>query len=184
MLGIAAVTLIEPDDVHAAVERLRGEAAHVMGVARAVQTVQRDERRPFVAPGLPVAVRRDARAIGNVEVAPRRLRQPRKISRIPPAVQRHRVAAAQRRSRLEGVHQPHDIESARVRFSVEASMDRSTKLLTLAIAMALSASLTAQRGGRGGANQDQPVPKLPANPTFDKYKADVAQEGDGLAEAT
>ena len=61
-------------------------------------------------------------------------------------------------------------------------MDRSTKLLTLAIAMALSASLTAQRGGRGGANQDQPVPKLPPNPTFDKYKADVAQEVDGMRE--
>ncbi|HMD34975.1 MAG TPA: amidohydrolase [Vicinamibacterales bacterium] len=58
-----------------------------------------------------------------------------------------------------------------------------SKVLTLAIALAVSASVTAQRGGRGsGADQDQPVPKLPPNPTFDKYKADAAQEVDGMRE--
>src|ERR1051326_942759 len=59
-----------------------------------------------------------------------------------------------------------------------------SKILTIAMALALSASVTAQRGGRGGggADQDQPVPKLPPNPTFDKYKSDVAQEVDGMRE--
>jgi len=58
-----------------------------------------------------------------------------------------------------------------------------SKTLTIAIALAVSASVTAQRGGRGGgADQDQPVPKLPPNPTFDKYKTDVAQEVDGMRE--
>src|SRR5438445_3462398 len=61
-------------------------------------------------------------------------------------------------------------------------MMRSTKLLTLAIALGVSASVGAQRGGRGGANQDQPVPKLPPNPVFDQYKTDVAQEVDGMRE--
>src|ERR1051326_3807066 len=61
-------------------------------------------------------------------------------------------------------------------------MMRSTRLLTLAIALGVSASVAAQRGGRGGANQDQPVPKLPPNPVFDQYKADVAQEVDGMRE--
>src|ERR1043165_6401106 len=59
-----------------------------------------------------------------------------------------------------------------------------SKILTIARALALSASVTAQRGGRGGggADQDQPVPKLPPNPTFDQYKKDVAQEVDGMRE--
>src|SRR5438270_6214096 len=61
-------------------------------------------------------------------------------------------------------------------------MTRSTKVLTVAIALAVSASVGAQRGGRGGSSQDQPVPKLPPNPTFDQYKADVAQEVDGMRE--
>jgi aminobenzoyl-glutamate utilization protein B len=62
-------------------------------------------------------------------------------------------------------------------------MTRGARFLTIAFALAITASLDAQRGGRGGgADQDQPVPKLPANPTFDKYKADVAQEVDGMRE--
>src|SRR5215831_4625856 len=62
-------------------------------------------------------------------------------------------------------------------------MTRGARFLTFALALALTASLDAQRGGRGGgADQDQPVPKLPPNPTFDKYKADVAQEVDGMRE--
>ena len=45
MLGVAAVALVQAHDVHAARERLRGDAAHVVRVARSVQAVQRDERR-------------------------------------------------------------------------------------------------------------------------------------------
>ena len=40
MLGVAAVPLVQPHDVHAAGERLGGDAAHVVRVARAVQPVQ------------------------------------------------------------------------------------------------------------------------------------------------
>src|SRR5215471_21483046 len=64
-------------------------------------------------------------------------------------------------------------------------MIRASRFATMAIATALTCSLSAAqgRGGRGGgADQDQPVPKLPPNPTFDKYKTDVSQEVDGMRE--
>ena len=63
-------------------------------------------------------------------------------------------------------------------------MFRSSRLVAIALAVGLTGSLSASqgRGGRGGANQDQPVPKLPPNPTFDQYKSDVAQEVDGMRE--
>jgi aminobenzoyl-glutamate utilization protein B len=63
-------------------------------------------------------------------------------------------------------------------------MFRSSRLIAVALAVGVTCSLSASqgRGGRGGANQDQPVPKLPPNPVFDQYKTDVAQEVDGMRE--
>ena len=83
MLGVAAVPLVEPDDVHAAGERLGGHAAHVVRVARAVQTVQGDERGMFPRPRLPVAMRQHPVADVDVEVADGRRRQPGKYRGLP-----------------------------------------------------------------------------------------------------
>ncbi|HEV3140473.1 MAG TPA: amidohydrolase, partial [Vicinamibacterales bacterium] len=62
-------------------------------------------------------------------------------------------------------------------------MTRGSRFLTVALAVAISGSLNAQRGGRGGgADQSQPAKKLTPNPIFDQYKIDVAQEVDGMRE--
>ena len=111
VLGVAAVALVQPHDIHPTRERLGGEPAHVMRVARPVQAVQRDERRALPPVRLPVAIGGDARAGRDVEVAPHRRRQPRKIARVPPAVERHAVAAQQRPARLETVHAFDDSEA-------------------------------------------------------------------------
>src|SRR6266849_1901019 len=66
-------------------------------------------------------------------------------------------------------------------------MSRFSRVLAVALTVAVIASLPAvhaQRGGgaAGGADQGQPALKLPPNPTFDQYKKDVAQEVDGMRE--
>ena len=101
MLGVAAIPLVQPYHIHAARERLRGESAHVVRIARSVQAVQRDERRTLTSVRLPMAVGGDTRPGGDVEVAPDRRRQARKISRVAPAVERHAVTAQERRPRFE-----------------------------------------------------------------------------------
>ena len=68
LLGVAAVALVEAHDVQAAAKRLGGEAAHVVGLARSVEPVQRDERRMLPRARMPVAVRGDARVGVDVEV--------------------------------------------------------------------------------------------------------------------
>ena len=68
MLGAAAVALIEPHHVEAGGKRLVGEAAHVVRLARAFETVQRQQRRRGLTVRLPVAVRQHARVGGDVEI--------------------------------------------------------------------------------------------------------------------
>src|SRR5438876_11389640 len=89
MLRSAAVPLIQPDDVHSALERLCRNPLHVMRVARGIQSMQENDRRLLPGTRLPVTVRDDARVAGDVEVANRRLRQPRKMAGITPAIERH-----------------------------------------------------------------------------------------------
>ena len=103
MLRAAAVPLIESDDVHAAREGLRGEPEHVVGAARPVQPVERDERHVLPRVRLPVAVRQDPRVRRDIEVATGRGGEPREVPRVPPAKKRHAMAAAKRRPGHEGV---------------------------------------------------------------------------------
>src|ERR1700674_1903486 len=93
MFRIAAVPLVQPQDVHASRERLRGEALHVVRVARPVQAVQREQRRMLPGPRLPVAVCNDPRVERHGE-----------ITRVSPAVERHPVAVPERRAWLEPIH--------------------------------------------------------------------------------
>ena len=67
MLGAAAIALIEPHHVEAGGERLVGEPAHVVRLARAFEAVQRQQRRRRLTVGLPVAVGQHARIGGDVE---------------------------------------------------------------------------------------------------------------------
>ena len=68
VLGPAAVPLIEPDDVEAGGEGLVGEAAHVVRVARPLETVQHQQRRAGLTAGLPVAVGQHAGVGRHVEM--------------------------------------------------------------------------------------------------------------------
>ena len=67
VLGAAAIALVEPDDVESGGEGLLGQAAHVMRFARALETVQRQQRRRRLTVRLPVAVRQHPRVGGDVE---------------------------------------------------------------------------------------------------------------------
>jgi hypothetical protein len=91
MLGAAAVPLVQAYDAHAAGEGLGAEALHVVGVARAVEAMEREQRGAVPRPGLPVAVGEDARVFGDVEIAQDRGRQAREMPRVAPAVHRHPV---------------------------------------------------------------------------------------------
>jgi hypothetical protein len=93
MLGAAAVALIQAHDVEAARPGLGGDAAHVMGVARAFEAVQGDERRARETVLVPVTVCQDAGVVRDVEVAGLGRRQLRKGAPLRPGVQRHLVAA-------------------------------------------------------------------------------------------
>ena len=91
MFGVAAVALVQPHDVHAARERLGGEPAHVVRLARSVQAVEGDERRVRPRLRLPVTISDNTRRPRDVEIPAHRLRQPREVARVPPAVERHEV---------------------------------------------------------------------------------------------
>src|SRR5438093_5521252 len=103
MLRVAAVALVQADDVHAAGEGFRRQPAHVVRLARPVQAVQRQQREMFPGTRLPVTGGHHARGGGDVEVAARGGRQARKVTRVAPAVEGHAMAAAQRRPRLEPI---------------------------------------------------------------------------------
>ena len=96
MLGVPAVSLVEPHDVHALLERLGRDAAHVVRVARCVEAVQQKDGRVFPRLALPVAVREDPGVVVDVEVSDGRLGQSGEISRVAPAEERHGVSARQR----------------------------------------------------------------------------------------
>src|SRR4029453_10106378 len=115
VLGIPAVALVEPYDVHPARETFRCDAAHVMRIARSVQAMEDDDCRPVPRLGVPVAVSEYSRVAAHVEIADDGCRQPRKVPRVPPSEQRHRVTAAQpwprhERSwysiKIRGAHRP------------------------------------------------------------------------------
>ena len=144
MLRIAAVALVQPHDVHAARERFRGEAAHVVRAARSVQAVQRDERRVLPRPRLPMTIGDNPRARRDIEVPPRRRRQPGKIARVPPAVQRHVVTIAQEIARHETVHRSQSyLPYMRYNRRILEAFMRVSRLLTIACATVVTVSLTA-----------------------------------------
>ena len=74
LFGAAAVALIEQHRVPAAPQRLVGQAAHVVRVARAFEAVQRQQQRPRGAVRLPVAVGRHLRVVAHLEQAALRAR--------------------------------------------------------------------------------------------------------------
>src|SRR5438552_12804527 len=96
MLRAAAIALVQADDVKAAREGFCGDAFHVVRVARGVQTVEDEDRRPFPPARLPVALREDARISLDVEVASHRRGQGREIPRTAPAVKSHSMAIRER----------------------------------------------------------------------------------------
>src|SRR5436190_8893974 len=65
---------------------------------------------------------------------------------------------------------------------LEGSMSRSMKLLAISLPAAIVISLTVVDAQRGGGAPETPAITLAPNPTFDKYKADAAQEVDGMRE--
>ena len=97
MFRIAAVALIQPDDVPARRPRLVGDSADVMGKARALEPVQEQQRRMIAWLVVPVAMRKDACIVGNIEEAGRGRRQARKPSRFRPRIQRLQMAAGKAR---------------------------------------------------------------------------------------
>jgi Na+/H+-dicarboxylate symporter len=101
---VAAIALIEPDDVQAMSKGLGGQAAYVMGLAGSVEAVQGDERRTVPPFALPMTMREHARIRRDVEIADGGRRQPRKIPGIAPAEERHFVTASKRRTRNERPH--------------------------------------------------------------------------------
>ena len=103
MLRVAAVPLIQPHDIHALLERLGCEATHVVRVAGSIQAVERQQRRVPLRLRLPMTRGGHARAWRDVEEAARRRRQPWEIARVAPAVNRHRVTAAEHWPRDERV---------------------------------------------------------------------------------
>src|SRR5215831_2105815 len=60
-------------------------------------------------------------------------------------------------------------------------MTRSFRILAI-ICSTLLVSLSSVQAQRGAGVPETPALKLPPNPTFDKYKTDVAQEVDGMRE--
>src|ERR1700724_1993119 len=155
MFRIAAVPLVQPQDVHAPRERLCGEALHVVRLARPVQAVQREQRRMLPGPRLPVAVCNDPRVERHVEVAPGRRRQRGEIARVSPAVERHPVAVPERRAWLEPIHHsiipdghavlPRVPSYDTIATYLEVFM-RAPRLLSFAVAIIATVSLAAAPG--------------------------------------
>ena len=96
---VAAVALVQAYHVHPTLERFRGEAAHVVRVARSVQAVEGNERRVLPRSRVPVASGEDARVDIDIEVAVDGWGEPREIPGISPAVEGHSVTAGQGRPR-------------------------------------------------------------------------------------
>src|SRR5438552_1189493 len=107
LLRVAAIALVEAHDVQAATKRFGGKPAHVVRVARSVESVQRDERRVRPRARVPMAVRGDARMGVDVEVPTCRRGKTGEMPRVAPAVERHFVTARERGPWQEGaVHYP------------------------------------------------------------------------------
>lgn len=75
VLRVAAVALVQTDDVPSRGPRLVRDAADVVGEARAFKAVQQQERRMLPDARMPMAVGEHARVWCNVEIADRRARQ-------------------------------------------------------------------------------------------------------------
>src|SRR3954470_1947102 len=90
--GAAAVPLIEQEHVESACVRLRRNSPHVVGGARAFETMQHQQRRMRGRFVLPVAMGEHAGAWCGVEVTFGRRRQRGERPRLSPAVHRHDVA--------------------------------------------------------------------------------------------
>ena len=88
-----AIALVESDDVGAAGECLIGQTAHVVGVARALESVQDDHRRVIPGLGLPMTVSQHSCVSGHVEVPAFGLGQTWEMAGPAPGVQRHPVTA-------------------------------------------------------------------------------------------
>src|SRR5687768_13867933 len=93
MFGAPAIALVETDDIEAARPRLGGQSAHVMSFARALEAVQRDQRRVRLSLRMPMAVREDSRVRGDIEESFDRGRQVGKRAPTGPRVDGHLVAA-------------------------------------------------------------------------------------------
>src|SRR6478609_2099119 len=104
MFRVAAIALVEPNDVHATRKCLRGDTLHVVRLTGPIEPVQRENRWPIPRVRMPVTLREHARARGNVEVAGNGSRQRREVAWIAPAVQSHPVTAAERTPRNKLVH--------------------------------------------------------------------------------
>ncbi len=92
MLGLAAIALVETNDVPARGEGLVGHAAHVVGRARALEAVQEQQRGMACGLGVPMTVREHTRVGCNVEEPWHRRGQSRERPRLCPRVDRLDVA--------------------------------------------------------------------------------------------
>src|SRR6266545_3980742 len=113
VLGAAAVALVQEHGIESCGVCLFGDPRHVMRGARALETVQHDERREPGAVRLPEAVRRDARIGGNIEEARLDGRQFRREPLAAPREDGHDVPVAQARMRNEWVHSVQAIDVKR-----------------------------------------------------------------------
>src|SRR5262245_4462773 len=103
MLGVAAVPLIEPDDVPPCGPRLVGYAGDVVGQTGPFQSVQQQERGMSLTLRVPVTVRQHARIGGDIEVPLDRCRQLVKPARLRPRVKRLQMTARKSRLVLAGL---------------------------------------------------------------------------------
>src|SRR5947208_13294045 len=104
MLGVAAVSLVQSNDVHPARECLRSKAAHVVCIAGSVEPVEGEQRWMSPGLGLPMAMREDACVSCDIEISDSRRGQPWKVARVAPPVEGHLVTGQQRRSSHECTH--------------------------------------------------------------------------------
>src|SRR5919108_1955529 len=104
MLGAAAVTLIQADDVEPALPGFRCHAAHVVDIARPFEPVQQQEGRFRGSIRVPVTPRHDARIGGHIEDSIDRRGKIREMAWPRPRVNRHAMAAdpARMGNELEG----------------------------------------------------------------------------------